>query len=117
MHWLAGQRIRIVRSGRASRGHVGGDLCLPRKSLHERGPHWGRLLRRLSDIGDLGRSSDWIQHPRTIYATAADSVQPQAPRQRSWARLPLLPHDGGEIFQRRDAVDSDLHDMSLPDLD
>ena len=45
----------------------------------------------------LGRAGDGLQHPGTIHPAAAGAVQPQAPRQRSRHRLPLLPHLGRDL--------------------
>ena len=48
---------------------------------------------------------------------SAGTVQPRTPCRRPRARLPLLPHLGGEGAFRRTAADRNLHDLPLPALD
>lgn len=52
-----------------------------------------------------------------IYTHTAGAVQPQASRERSWNRLPLLSRVGRVCEQRSHALDPYVHDLPLTDLD
>ena len=65
----------------------------------------------------------WILAPNRLRASrrlvcrSTGAIQPRASCRRFRDRLPLLPHFGGGVVQRRPAADLYLHDLPFPDLD
>ena len=57
-----------------------------------------------------------VGHAGRRGARAAGAVQPQASRRRARHRLPLLPHLGGDVGERRLPADADVHELPLADL-
>src|ERR1700720_1832999 len=75
-------------------------------------------LRRGSPVLGAGTAPALaLHHLRGSEKIAAGALQPPAPRDRTWHRLPLLPHFGGTVEFRGHSAHQDLHELPLANLD